>query len=238
MGCSPYFVMTGTHPLLPFDIAEANYLLLPPDSPLSTTDLIAQQAIALQKRREHLTELHRKVHTVRLKAAIQFEKDHAHTICDYNFKSSDLILIRNTAIKKALNRKMRAHYLGPLIVISRNKGGAYIITELNGSVFDRPVAAFRVIPYFARTLIAIPPLDELLDISQSRLIQMEQSTSEDPEEEDDDYASKDEVLVDDRGQSRVKLGGGMGQRHVQTLFFSFHFSIFFLFTFWTIIHLL
>ena len=30
----------------------------------------------------------------------------------------------------------------------------------------------------------------------------------------------------------------MGQRHVQTLFFGFHFSIFFLFTFWTIIHLL
>ena len=45
-------------------------------------------------------------------------------------------------------------------LVSRNKGGAYIITELNGSVFDRPVAAFRVIPYFAHTSIAIPPLDE------------------------------------------------------------------------------
>ena len=165
MGCSPYFATTGTHPLLPFNIAEANYLLPPPDSPLSMTDLIARQAIALQKQREHLTELHRKVHTAHLKAAIQFEKDHAHTIHNYNFKSSDLVLIRNTAIEKALNQKMRARYLGPLIVMSRNKGGAYIITKLNGSVFDRPVAAFRVIPYFARTLIAIPPLDELFDIS-------------------------------------------------------------------------
>ena len=64
-------------------------------------------------------------------------------------------------------------------------------------MFDRPVAAFRVIPYFARTLIAIPPLDELLDISRLRLIQMEQSMSEDPEEEDNYYASEDEVLVDD-----------------------------------------
>ena len=41
MGCSPYFAATGTHPLLPIDIAEANYLLPAPDSPLSTTDLIA-----------------------------------------------------------------------------------------------------------------------------------------------------------------------------------------------------
>ena len=238
MGCFPYFVMTGTHPLLPFDIAEANYLLPPPDSPLWMTDLIAWWVIALQKQREHLTELHRKVHTACLKAAIQFEKDHSHTIRDYNFKSGDLILIRNTAIKKALNWKMWAHYLGPLIVVSCNKGGAYIIAKLDGSVFDRLVAAFRVIPYFAHTSIMIPPLDELLDISWSCLIQMEQSMLEDPEEEDDNYASEDEVLADDWGQSRVKLGGGMGQRHVWTLFFTFHFSIFFLFTFWTIIHLL
>ena len=81
--------------------------------------------------------------------------------------------------------------------MSCNKGGAYIIAKLDGSVFDRPVAAFRVIPYFACTSITIPPLDKLLDISQSQLIQMEQSTWEDPEEEDDNYASKDEVLVDD-----------------------------------------
>ena len=189
--------MTGTNPLLPFDIAEANYLLPPPDSLLSTTDLIVRRVIALQKRREHLTELHRKVHMAHLKAAIQFEKDHAHTIRDYNLKSGDLVLIRNTAIEKVLNLKMRACYLGPLIVMSRNKGGAYIITELDGSVFDRPVAAFRVIPYFAHTSIAISPLDELLDISRLRLIQMEQSMSEDPEEEDNYYASEDEVLVDD-----------------------------------------
>ncbi|CAK5266821.1 unnamed protein product, partial [Mycena citricolor] len=51
MGCSPYFAVTGTHPLLPLDISEATYLLPPPKSVLSTTDLIARRAIALQKRR-------------------------------------------------------------------------------------------------------------------------------------------------------------------------------------------
>jgi hypothetical protein len=98
MGCSPYFATTGTHPLLPFDISEANYLLPPPDSPLSTTDLISRRAIALQKRRSHLADLHAKVHSARLKAAVKFEKDHAHTIRDYNFKMGDLVLIRNMAL--------------------------------------------------------------------------------------------------------------------------------------------
>ena len=106
MGCLPYFAITGTHPLLPFDISEANYLLLPPEHILIMTELITRRAIALQKRRSQLAGLHDKVHSARLKAALQLEKDHAHTIQDYDFKLGDLILVRNTAIEKALNRKM------------------------------------------------------------------------------------------------------------------------------------
>ena len=187
MGCSPYFATTGTHPLLPFDISEANYLLPPPDSVLSTTELITRRAIALQKRRSQMSLLYDKVYDARLKAAAIFEKAHAHTIRDFNFGLGDLVLVRNTAIEKALNRKMRARYLGPCIVLSRNKGGAYILAELDGSVFDRPVAAFRVIPYFARTKLELPPLEDLIDVSLSRLQQMKDTTYEDPDDDECNY---------------------------------------------------
>jgi hypothetical protein len=83
----------------------------------------------------------------------------------YDFRVGDLVLMRNTTIEKALNRKMRARYLGPLIFISHNRGGACILAELDGSLLYRPIAAFRVIPYFAREHINIPPLEELLDVS-------------------------------------------------------------------------
>ena len=79
---------------------------------------------------------------------------------------------------------MWARYLGPLVVVSHNKGGAYIICELNGSVFDRPVAAFWVMPYFAWKSITLPDLSEFLDISANRLRDMEDSASlgdDDPE---------------------------------------------------------
>ena len=184
MGCSPYFAATGTHPLLPLDIAEATYLLPPPAATLSTTDLIVRRAVALQKRRTDLARLRTAVIAARVKAAIRFETDHQATIRAFNFGLGDLVLIRNTAIEKALNRKMRPRYLGPLLVISQNRGGAYILAELDGSVLDRPIAAFRVIPYFARKKIDVPDLDALLDISAQRLRDMEATNSEDPEEDD------------------------------------------------------
>ncbi|ETW85293.1 hypothetical protein HETIRDRAFT_308540 [Heterobasidion irregulare TC 32-1] len=185
MGCSPYFAATGTHPLLPLDIAEATYLLPPPTTALSTTDLIARRAIALQKRRSDLAHLRSSVVGARVQAAIRFEQQHLATLRDFNFHRGSLVLMRNTAIEKALNRKMRPRYLGPLLVISRNRGGAYILAELDGSVFDRPVAAFRVIPYFARRSLKLADLEALLDISQERLRAMEDSRSSDDDAEDD-----------------------------------------------------
>ena len=172
MGCSPYYAATGTHLLLPFDIIEANYLLPPPDSLLTSTDLIVCRAVALQKCTEDLAALHDRVHTARNRAAVCFEREHELTICDFDFKRGDLILVRNTAVEKALNCKMRPRYLGPLVVVSRNHGGAYILCELDGMLVHSPFAAFRVIPYFARDHIDIPNLEDHIDVTVVRLREM------------------------------------------------------------------
>ncbi len=181
MGCSPYFAVTGTHPLLPFDIVEANYLLPLPDSLLSTTDLIVRQAKVLQKRQEDLAQLKQRVHDARNHAAIQFEQEHAATIHDFNFKHSALVLVCNTAIEKALNRKMRPWYLGPMIVVSHNRGGAYIICDLDGTLVHAPIAAFRVVPYFVWKKIDAPDLDQHIDVSVTRLCELKDSVSPDPD---------------------------------------------------------
>jgi hypothetical protein len=91
MGYSPYYNVTGTHPILPFDIIEANYLLPPPDSLLATTDLIMQRAIALQKHAEDLMQLHDCIFKEHNHAAACFERDHAAIICDFSFKPGDLV---------------------------------------------------------------------------------------------------------------------------------------------------
>ncbi|RPD52655.1 hypothetical protein L227DRAFT_617658 [Lentinus tigrinus ALCF2SS1-6] len=152
---------------------------------LSTAELIARRAIALQKRPQQLEHLRSEVFCLRVEAARKFERDNRFTIRNFDFKAGRLVLMRNTAIEKSLNRKMRARYLGPYVVVSRNRGGAYIVAELNGAVFDRPVAAFRLIPYLAREdVIPLPP--DALDIDEERLREMEQFDG--PAEGDDDYA--------------------------------------------------
>lgn len=119
MGCSPYFAATGTHPIVPLDIVEATWLRPPPESVLSTEDLIASRAVALLKWPEDLARLHDRVMDARIRGARRFEEKHAHTIHDFDFDRGSVVLVRNTAIEKSLDRKMRARYLGPLVVLPK-----------------------------------------------------------------------------------------------------------------------
>ena len=107
----------------------------------------------------------------------KYEEDNAATIKDYCFQKGDLVLMRNTVIEKSLNKKMKSRYLGPLVVVSRNKGGAYILAELDGTVLQWPAAAFRIIPYHARKRIELPPnIHDFVDVSSKALGEMRESS--------------------------------------------------------------
>ncbi|KIJ21293.1 hypothetical protein PAXINDRAFT_64763 [Paxillus involutus ATCC 200175] len=96
-GLSPYFMAHGIEPLFPFDLAQATFLVPPPESnSLDTTALITFRTCQLQKRGEDINSIHEKVLKSRFQSIKQFEQTFKNHIKDYNFAPGSLVLVQNT----------------------------------------------------------------------------------------------------------------------------------------------
>lgn len=203
-GFSPYFMVTGMHPILPLDAAEATWLTRVPDRVMTNEEMIGSRARALAKHRIHVKQMRRRIDQEKLKRLEVYERSFKAVIKDYRFEPGALVLVRNTAVESSLNSKMKPRYTGPMIVVRRNKGGSYILAEMDGSVWHQKVARFRVVPYFAREKIEIPKgILEIIDCDEATLDRVEEQT--DPDEElSRDYLMEG-VTLEDSDESDVEV---------------------------------
>jgi hypothetical protein len=143
----------GVKPILPFDITLATFLVPNLVKLLTTDELIATHARQLEKRQDDLTTIHGLILKSHFVLARQFERHFEHTIHDFDFKPGTLVLVHNPG---AEFDKVKPRYCGPMLVVRRTRNGAYYLAELDGTVSCLRYAAFRLIPYFARSLSFIP----------------------------------------------------------------------------------
>jgi len=103
-GLSPYFMVHGVEPLFPFDIAEATFLLPPPDTnSLSPSGLMAWHTRQLQKRQEDLESIQERVLKACFESIKHFKAAFKNRIKDFDFRPGSLVLVRNTRVEKELN---------------------------------------------------------------------------------------------------------------------------------------
>ncbi len=179
-GCSPYFMLTGAHPVLTLDAAEATWLVDPPMRVVSEEELIGMRARALAKHRVHIERMRERINKDKLKRLLAYEKDFHAVIKDYRFQPGNLVLVRNTAVKKSLDKEMKPRYTGPMIVVRENKGGSYIVTEITGAVWQQKCARFRVVPYYARQKIPLlEGIMKIIDLDKEGLDKIEAQPEED-----------------------------------------------------------
>ena len=159
-GLLPYFMIHGAEPLFPFDLSEAMFLVPVPDTDDMTTPiLIAWWAHQLQKYQEEIDTIHEWVLLSRFASLRHFKQQFKNRIHQQDFSPGDLVLVCNSQIEKELNRKMKPHYLGLMVVLCRTTGGSYLLAEFDGAISHLQYVAFWLLLYYLCIHIAIPVMD-------------------------------------------------------------------------------
>jgi hypothetical protein len=178
-GHSPFYLAHGCEPLLPFDIAEATYLVPGRDKIVSTAELVALRGRQLEKRSEDLDEMRNAIWKARKLSAEEFTRTFASSIREYNFPRGSLVLVRDSAREMDLGRKWKPRYAGPYVVLAQNEGGSYTVMELDGAASKSKIAAKRLIPYALRSVV------DLTKIS-AKLVELPDSAANEEKELDED----------------------------------------------------
>lgn len=149
-GFSPYQLLHGTDPILPFDLTEATFMVEGFHSGMSTADLLALRIRQLQRRDEDIAQAAETLKKARFQSKAQFEKRFIKRLQTGNYAKGECVMYRNNAIEVELNRKGKDRYFGPFEVIDRSKGGSYSLKEVDGTRIVHRIAPFRIVPYITR----------------------------------------------------------------------------------------
>ncbi|EKM48043.1 uncharacterized protein PHACADRAFT_109473 [Phanerochaete carnosa HHB-10118-sp] len=183
-GFSPFYLLHGIYPVLPFDLAEASFMVDGFKSGMSSEELLTLRIRQLEKKPEDLAKASEVLQKHRFRSKDQFEQRYRTRMFRDSYTPGTLVLVRNSHVEASLDRKTKDRYMGPYEVVRQTRNGAYVLQELDGTPWRQAVAAFRLIPYISRS-------DKYLDQILGRIqpTSNEDSSSSDSSETDSEEAS-------------------------------------------------
>jgi hypothetical protein len=181
-GYSPFYLAHGYHPLLPIDAFQLTFAWN--SRPMTTEELVEERIKLLVEREEAEEEALEKIRKSRWKNKERFEREHERTIFRGELTPGQLVLVRNSAVEKELDRKHKPRWLGPYVVVRRTKGGSYILAQEDGAILRTRFAAFRVIPYHQREGLSFE-VEDFVENAEVEAGQRDEDDEEDPEDVDE-----------------------------------------------------
>ena len=128
---------------------------------MTSTQLLIARIQHLQKKPADLAKAAATLQKHRLASKKIFEERFHNRLTTHQFKPGDLVLKRNNAVEKELNKKSKPRYLGPYQVVRmRTHGFSYVLQGLDGTVLKKAAAAFQLIPYISRHNPRLKILDD------------------------------------------------------------------------------
>ena len=151
-GYSPYYLLHGTHPLMPGDLADATFLVTDFKPGMTPVELLQARTRQLLRLPEDIARAKKILQQSRFRSKEAYEKKFARRLVRKSYVPGDLVLIRNNPIENSVSieRKTADRYMGPYQVVRQTQGGAYVLSEMTGDELAHPLAAFRLIPYVQR----------------------------------------------------------------------------------------
>lgn len=152
-GYSPFELLHATKPVLPFDLTEATFLVEGFYSGMTTAELLALRIRQLQMHPRDIARAAETIRKARFASKAQFEKRFRHKLQKEDYGNGELVLVRNVRLENTFvsTSKTDDRYVGPYEVHRKNRGGAYVLKELDGTLLHgRPIAAFRLLPFITR----------------------------------------------------------------------------------------
>ena len=151
-GFSPYYLLHGTHPIMPGDLADATFLVTDYKPGMSSAELIQARTRQLLRLPQDIEKARQILSKSRFRSKKAFEKKFTQRLKTDPYQPGDLVLIRNNPIENSVSieRKTADKYMGPYQVQRRTQGGSYALAEMDGTPLQHHVAAFRLIPYVKR----------------------------------------------------------------------------------------
>ena len=127
---------------MPGDLANATFMVTDFRPGMSHQELIEARTHQLLRMPEDLDEARQILNQSRFRSKAAFEQRFARRIRIDAYELGSLVLMRNNPIENSVSieQKTADRYMGPYMVNRRTEGGAYILTEMDGTLLKHKMS--------------------------------------------------------------------------------------------------